>query len=60
MDIQFISESSLALAQYATGYITKAKKSHMQEKNIWEEISDNDPLYKKLYKFGVKLLHARE
>ena len=58
MDIQFISESSLALAQYVTGYITKAEKSHMQE--IWEEISDDDSLYKRLYKFGIKSLRTRE
>ena len=58
MDIQYISESSLALAQYVTGYITKAEKSHMQE--IWEEIYDNDSLYKRLYKFGIKSLHTRE
>jgi len=31
MDIQFISESSLALAYYVTGYVTKAEKSHMQD-----------------------------
>jgi len=31
MDIQFIPESSLALANYVTGYVTKAEKSHMQE-----------------------------
>ena len=58
MDIQFISESCLALAQYVTGYITKAEKSDMQE--IWEEISDDDSLYKRLYKFGIKSLHTRE
>ena len=58
MDIQFISESSLALAQYATGYITKAEKCHMQQ--TWEEISDDDLLYKKLYKFGIKSLPTRE
>jgi len=30
----------------------------MQE--VWEEISDNDPLYKRLYKFGIKSLRTRE
>jgi len=54
-DIQFISESSLALVQYVTGYITKAEKSHIQE--VWE---GNDPLCKKLYKSGVKSLRTRE
>ena len=58
MDIQFSSESSLPLAQYVTGYITKAEKSHMQE--IWEEISDDDSLYKRLYKFGIKSLRTQE
>ena len=36
IDIQFVSESSLALAHYVTGYVTKAEKSNMQ--NIWQEI----------------------
>ena len=31
MDIQFVSESSLALAHYVTGYVTKAERSNMQE-----------------------------
>ena len=34
MDIQFVAESSLALAHYVSGYITKAERSNMQE--IWE------------------------
>ena len=55
-DIQFISESSLALAQYVTGYITKAEKSHMQE--LWSEIPDGNSLYKCLFSFGVKSLNV--
>ena len=58
IDIQFISESSLALAQYVTGYITKAEKSHMQE--LWSEIPDGESLYKRLFSFGVKSLRSRE
>ena len=30
----------------------------MQE--VWEEISDDDPLYKRLYKFGIRSLRTRE
>ena len=39
LDIQFISENSLALAHYVTGYVTKAEKSHMHEiwgRNWWQ------------------------
>ena len=31
MDIQFVAESSLALAHYVSGYVTKAERSNMQE-----------------------------
>ena len=39
IDIQFVAESSLALAHYVSGYVTKAEKSSMQE--IWQEVSEN-------------------
>ena len=29
LDIQYVADSTLALAYYVTGYITKAEKSHM-------------------------------
>ena len=58
MDIQFISESSLALAYYVNGYVTKAEKSHMQD--IWQEISKQESLYKRLWSFGVRSLRSRE
>ena len=38
-DIQFVAESSLALAYYVSGYVTKAERSNMQE--IWQEMSEN-------------------
>jgi len=31
IDIQFVAESSLALAHYVSGYVTKAEHSNMQE-----------------------------
>ena len=34
IDVLFVSESSLALAHYVSGYVTKAEKSSMQE--IWD------------------------
>ena len=58
MDIQFIGESSLAVAQYVTGYVTKAEKSNMQE--IWQEVSPHRTVYSKLWSFGVRCLHSRE
>ena len=58
IDIQFVSESTLALAQYVTGYMTKAEKSHMQE--VWQEISEQESSYKRLWSFGVRSLRSRE
>ena len=31
MDIQYIAESTLALAHYVSGYVTKAERSHVQD-----------------------------
>ncbi len=36
IDIQFVAESSLALAHYVSGYVTKAERSIMQD--IWQEV----------------------
>ena len=36
MDIQFVAESSLALAHYVSGYVTKAERTNMQE--VWQEV----------------------
>ncbi len=58
LDIQFISENSLALAHYVTGYVTKAEKSHIHE--IWDEVSSKETLYSKLWSFGVRSLRSRE
>ena len=58
LDIQYVADSTLALAHYVTGYITKAEKSHMQE--LWEDISEQESLYKKLWSFGVRSLRSRE
>ena len=57
-DIQFIAESSLALAHYVSGYVTKAEKSNMQD--LWQEVSENKSIYGKLYSFGVRSLRSRE
>ena len=58
MDIQFIGESSLAIAQYVTGYVTKAEKSNMQE--VWQEVSSHQTIYSKLWSFGVRCLRSTE
>ena len=58
MDIQFVSESSLALAYYVSSYVTKPEKSNMQE--IWEEVSENKSMYSRLWSFGLRTLHSRE
>ena len=58
IDIQFVAESSLALAHYVSGYVTKAERSNMQE--IWEEVSENKSIYGRLWSFGVRSLRFRE
>eukprot|EP00731_Ephydatia_muelleri_P003461 Em0001g3461a len=58
MDIQFTAESSLTLAHYVTGYVTKAEKSNMQE--VWQEVNSNSSIYSKLWSFGVRSLRSRE
>ena len=58
MDIQFIAESSLALAHYVTGYVTKAERSNMQD--LWQEIGSNKSVYSRLWSFGIRSLRSRE
>ena len=58
MHLQFVGESSLAIAQYVTGYVTKAEKSNMQD--IWHEVSSHKSVYSKLWSFGVRSLRSRE
>ena len=58
IDIQFIAESSLALAHYVSGYVTKAERSSMQE--IWQEVSDTKSIYSRLWSFGIRSLRFRE
>ena len=58
IDIQFIGESTLAIAQYVTGYVTKAEKSNLQD--LWQEVSSHQLIYSKLWSFGVRSLHSRE
>ena len=54
MDIQYIAESTMALAHYVSGY----ESSHIQD--IWQEVSDNKSLYSRLWSFGVRCLRTRE
>ena len=58
MDLQFTAEASLAIADYASGYVTKAEKSNIQE--LWQEIGENRSLYSRLWSFGVRSLRSRE
>ena len=58
MDLQYIGESSLAIAQYVTGYVTKAEKSNMQD--LWQEVSAHSSVYSKLWSFGIRCLRSRE
>ena len=58
IDVQFVSESSLAIAHYVSGYVTKAEKSSMQE--IWDQVSESKSVYSRLWSFGVRSLRSRE
>ena len=58
IDVQFISEASLALAEYVSGYVTKAERSHLQD--LWQDVVDNPNIYSKLFKVGIKCLGSRE
>ena len=58
IDVQYVADASLALAHYVTGYITKAENSHMQE--LWDDISEQESLYRKLWSFGIRSLRSRE
>ena len=58
VDLQFVGESTLAIAHYVTGYVTKVEKSNMQE--LWQEVSSHNSVYSKLWSFGVRSLRSRE
>ena len=58
IDLQYIGESSMAIAQYVTGYVTKAERSNMQD--LWQEVSSHESIYSKLWSFGIRSLRSRE
>ena len=55
IDIQFVAESSLALAHYVSGYVTKAERSNIQD--IWHEVSENKNVYV-VKCFGIRCLRS--
>ena len=58
IDIQYVAESSLALAHYVSGYVTKAEKSHLQD--IWQEVIYTKSVYSKFWSFGIHSLRSQE
>ena len=58
MDLQFVGESTLVIANYVTGYITKAERCNMQD--LWQEVSSHTSIYSKLWSFGIRSLRSRE
>ena len=56
--MQYINETSLALANYVTSYVTKAEKSHMQD--LWQEISETKSVFSRLWNFGLRCIRSRE
>ena len=57
-DIQFVAESSLALAHYVSGYVTKAERSRIQ--GIWQEVSEDKSIYSRMWSFGIRSLRSRK
>ena len=53
-----MSQSSLALAHYVSGYVMKAERRNMQD--IWQEESENKTIHGCLWSFGTRPLHSRE
>ena len=45
--MQYVAESSLALAHYVSGYVTKAEKSHLQDRlknhKVLEDVAKHNP-----------------
>ena len=58
IDIQFVAESSLALAHCVSGYVTKAERSNLQD--IWEDSGRDKSVYGQLWSFGLRSLRFRE
>ena len=58
MDLQFVGESTLVIANYVTGYVTKAERSNMQD--LWQEVSSHTSIYSKLWFFGIRSLCSME
>uniref|UniRef100_A0A1X7UXI1 ATP-dependent DNA helicase n=1 Tax=Amphimedon queenslandica TaxID=400682 RepID=A0A1X7UXI1_AMPQE len=56
-DVSFTSECSLALANYVSGYVTKAERGHMQD--LWQDILDDRGIYSKLFRIGIRCLDNR-
>ena len=56
--ILFVAKSSLALAYYVSGYVTKAERSNIQD--MWHKVSENMNVYSCLWSFGIHCLHSRE
>ena len=54
IDVSFTSECSLALADYVSGYVTKAERGHM-----WQDILDDRGIYSKLFRIGIRCLDSR-
>ena len=47
VDIQYVAESSLALAGYVTAYVNKAEKSNLQD--VWSDIAISGNIYSQLW-----------
>ena len=58
IDLQFVGESTLVIANYVTGYVTKAERSNMQD--LWQEVTSHTSIYSKRWSFGIHSLRSRE
>lgn len=56
-NFQFIGESSVALANYVCGYVTKSESSSTE---MWQDIDSNRSVWRQLYQHAFRKLTHRE
>ena len=58
IDVQFVAESSRALAKYITGYVTKAEKCNLHE--VFQNVNDNLSKFGRLFSFAQQCFRSKE
>jgi hypothetical protein len=58
VDVQYVGESTSAVARYIVGYVTKAEKTQLQD--FWEQVDKNQTLAKQLAGLFFRKMTMRE